>query len=226
VKNLRLLIVCLLGLLLPHGVFAQTENATITGRVTDASKAIIIGAQIVLTNTETSVRYERATNNTGSYVIEAIPPGSYRAEVGKAGFKTIVETGIVLHVQDTVELNFEMALGAVSESVTVTAEANNINTTDATVSTVIGREFVENMPLNGRTFQQLVTLTPGVNLIGSMGSTGTSPLGEFTVNGQRATANYFTVDGVSANIGMAQGNGWGGVGINGVGNAAGGTKEA
>jgi hypothetical protein len=111
VKSLRLLILCLLAFIAAPCISAQTENATITGRVTDPSKAIVVGAEVVFVNTGTNVRYQGKTNGTGSYVIAAIPPGSYRAEVGKPGFKTIVETGVVLHTQDAVELNFEMALG-------------------------------------------------------------------------------------------------------------------
>jgi hypothetical protein len=223
--RIQLLFVVSLGVLLcPASSAAQTTNAVVTGRITDPSKAVIVDAHIALINTGTNVRYEGKTNNTGSYVVSALPPGPYRMEVEKPGFKTIVETRIVLHVQDTVEFNYEMALGTSSESITVTADQNNINTTDAAVSTVIDRQFVANLPLNGRSFQELITLSPGVNLIGSAGSTGTSPLGEFTVNGQRATSNYFTVDGVSANIGMTMGNGWGGVGVGGVENAAGGTN--
>src|SRR5713101_7257837 len=137
-------------LLLPVLVSAQTERAAITGRVTDPTKAVIASARISVINKDTNVRSEGATNSTGSYTITALLPGTYRVEVEKEGFRTIIQTGIVLHVQDTVELNYEMALGATTESVTVEGGAPVIDTTDAAVSTVVDRQFAENLPMNGR----------------------------------------------------------------------------
>jgi hypothetical protein len=193
------LFLCLIASLLAGRVIAQSTNAAITGRVTDPAKAVIGSAQVAAINTGTNVRYEAATNGTGSFVIPDLPPGPYRVEVEKPGFKTIVETGVVLHVQDTVELNFEMAVGAVAESITVNADQNNINTTDATVSTVVDRQFAENLPMNGRSFQTLIQLTPGVVLT----PTNAYDSGQFSINGQRADSNYWTVDGVSANFGIS-----------------------
>jgi hypothetical protein len=209
VKNWHSLTLCLLLLFVPPFLFAQVENATITGRITDPVKAVVVGAQVSLINVGTNVRYEGITNGTGSYVVSAIPPGTYRAEVGKPGFKTIVATGIVLHVQDTIELNFEMALGSVSESVTVTEGGISMNTKDASVGTVIDRKFVENTPLNGRSFQDLISLTPGVvtQTPQLATDTGIGISGDFSVNGQRTASNYYTVDGVSANISAGNGNG-------------------
>jgi hypothetical protein len=209
VKIFYVSVLCLIVSLSAGRVMAQSTNAAITGRVTDPTKAVIGGAQVAAVNTGTNVRYEAATNGTGSYVIPDLPPGPYRVEVEKPGFKTIVETGVVLHVQDTVELNFELAVGAVAESVTVSADQNNMNTTDGSVSTVVDRQFAENLPLNGRSFQTLIQLTPGVVLVASNASDG----GQFSVNGQRAASNYWMVDGVSANIGVSSigpGNGTGG----------------
>ena len=188
-----------LAILQSSVLYGQSTNAAVTGRVTDPQKSVIVGANVTAINTGTNVRYEGISNNTGSYVIPNLPPGPYRVEVERPGFKTIVETGVVLHVQDTVELNFEMALGAVSESVTVTADSTNINTTDGTVSTTIDRNFAENLPLNGRSFQTLILLAPGTVLVPA--GAGLTNGGTFSVNGQRANTNDFTVDGVSANLG-------------------------
>jgi hypothetical protein len=88
-----------------------------------------------------------------------------------------------------------MGIGSASESITVEGGAPLVNTESGTVSTVIDRTFVENIPLNGRSFQALILLTPGVVLT----ATNYNDQGQFSVNGQRADANYFTVDGVSAN---------------------------
>ncbi len=105
---------------------------------------------------------------------------------------------MLLHVQDAVEIDFEMTLGAASETVTVEAGAPLVNTESGTVSTVVDQAFVENLPLNGRSFQTLIMLTPGAVLTTAV----FDDQGQFSVNGQRADANYFTVDGVSANFGV------------------------
>src|SRR5271169_6462199 len=177
---------------------AQSTNASITGRVTDPSKALIVGAKVAAVSSDTSFRYEAVTNDSGEYYLTNLPPGSYRIEIEKAGFKKLIKPDVTLHVQDAIELNFELTLGSTSETITVEAGAPLVNTESATVSTVIDRSFVDNLPLNGRSFQTLIMLTPGV----VMYATTYEDQGQFSVNGQRADANYFTVDGVSANVGV------------------------
>jgi outer membrane receptor protein involved in Fe transport len=176
---------------------AQSTNASLTGRITDPTKAIIVGAKVVAINVGTNVRYEGEANRSGDYYVTNLPPGTYRIEVEKAGFKTDIKPNVVLHVQDTIEINFEMTLGSASESVTVTAGAPMVDTQSATVKTTVDRNFAENMPMNGRSFQTLITLTPGVVL-----TNGGAEGGQFSVNGQRDNTNYFMVDGVGANFGV------------------------
>src|SRR5215467_5281527 len=153
---------CLALLTLPAPLRAQSSTAAITGLVDDPAKAAIPGANVTAINTDTGIRTSVTTNDQGSYAIPSLNPGPYRVEVEKPGFKTIVDAGLILHVQDNVQLNFHMALGSVEESISVQADAVNVNTIDATVSTVIDRQFVENLPMNGRSFQSLISLTPGV----------------------------------------------------------------
>src|SRR6266481_2611309 len=189
--------------------FAQTESATMSGTVMDRSGAVVADAKIEVTNSDTNVKTATTTNKSGIYVVTGLRPGRYRMAVAKEGFRSIVVTEITLNVQDVVSRNFNLDVGAFSESITVTADQININTTDASVSTVVDRQFAENLPMNGRSFQTLIQLTPGVVLTQS----NQQDNGQFSVNGQRASANYWMVDGVSANIGVSTilpGNGLGG----------------
>ena len=192
------LILTFLSLSLPSLVCAQSTNGSLIGRVTDGSKAVIVGATVVAIRVDTNVRYETATNPTGDYVLTNLTPGAFRIEVEKAGFRKIIKPDVMVHVQDSLTVDFELPLGPVIDTVTVEAGAPLVNTQSATVSTVVDRTFVENLPLNGRSFQTLIMLTPGVVVT----PTAFDDQGQFSVNGQRADANYFMVDGVSANFGV------------------------
>jgi hypothetical protein len=188
--------------------FTQTETATISGRVTDQQGGLVQAAEVVITSVETNLSSRQATNGGGLYVLSGLKPGRYRITVTKGGFRSVNLTDVVLNVQDSISQNFKLQVGSVSESITVVANGANVNTSDASVSTVVDRQFVENIPLNGRSFQSLLTATPGVTIVGNLASQGQAGVGfggEITVNGQRTEANYFTVDGVSANTGTAPG---------------------
>ncbi len=191
------LLATLLLLSLTSALRAQSTNASLTGRVSDPQKALIVDAKVVVISAGTNVRAETTTNGSGEYYFANLAPAVYRIEIEKPGFKRLVKPDLILHVQDALKLDFKMTLGDVSETVTVEAGAPLVNTESATVSTVIDRTFVENLPLNGRSFQTLIVLTPGVVVT----ATAFNDQGQFSVNGQRADANYFTVDGVSANFG-------------------------
>ncbi len=192
--------------------FAQSELATVFGRITDLSGSVVPDVEVEIKNVETNVTAIRTTNSDGLYTIPSLHPGHYVISVRKQGFRAVSLTGLELNVQDNVVRNFVLQVGSFSESITVTADALNVNTTDASVSTVVDRQFAENLPLNGRSFQSLIQLTPGVVLTPSNGFDA----GQFSVNGQRASSNYWMVDGASANIGggvnfnATSGNGLGG----------------
>jgi hypothetical protein len=166
--------------------------------VTDPSKALIVGAKVAAVSSGTNVRYEATTSASGEYYLANLPPSAYRIEVEKLGFKKLIRPDVILHVQDVLNIDFEMTLGSVLESITVEGGAPLVNTESATVSTVVDRTFVSDLPLNGRSFQTLIMLTPGVVVT----ATAFDDQGQFSVNGQRTDANYFTVDGVSANFGV------------------------
>src|SRR5260370_4867477 len=204
-----ILLSSLLGL--AHASLAQTEVASVSGTIVDRQGGLVPGGEVVVVNTDTNEKYATKTNNAGVYNVLSVKPGHYRILVTKPGFKQIDLRDVTLNVQDSVNRNFTLDLGGVSETVIVNAgDSLNINTTDATVSTVVDRQFAENLPMNGRSFQTLIQLTPGVVVT----PTNANDTGQFSVNGQRASSNYWTVDGVSANAGIGanfnMGNGVGG----------------
>src|SRR5213082_2534026 len=177
-------LLCLLGV--NSALFAQTDVAEVTGRVMDPNGAVIIEATVTAKNVDTGVETVVQTNQEGIYRFASLAPGNYEFTVSKHGFKVIVKPGATLHLADTISLNFSMMVGAVTESVTVQAGVSNINTTDASISTVVDQSYVANMPLNGRSFQDLILLTPGVVTQSSQGATASSApalgvTGEFSV---------------------------------------------
>ncbi len=197
-RNALSLLALLVLISLTLALRAQSTSALISGRISDSTNARIVDAKVAVVNLATNARYGTMTNAAGEYLLPSLPPGRYRIEVEKEGFKKLVKPDVVVHVQDTLAIDFEMQVGATSGSITVQAGAPLLNTTDATVSTVVDQHFVDNIPLNGRTIQTLIMLTPGVVVT----QTAFDDQGQFSVNGQRADANYLTVDGVSANFGV------------------------
>jgi hypothetical protein len=179
---------------------AQSPEGTISGIVLDPSGGVIVGADVLIINGATGVQYPGKANSEGYYVVPNIPPGTYRIQVSNSGFKTIIKPDIVIHVQDALAINFTLPIGAASEIVTVEGGAPLVNTENAAVGTVIDRNFVESLPLNGRSFNTLLQLTPSV-VIASISSSFEH--GQFSIAGQRTDANSFSVDGVSANFGAA-----------------------
>ncbi len=206
------LILCLLAL--ATSAFGQTEAATLSGLITDPQGKVVPGVAVEVTNVETNVSAHQTTNNAGLYVVVGLKPGRYRVSVAMEGFRRIDLTDLVLNVQDVLSRNFQLQLGPVSTSITVVADTTKVNTEDASVGTVIDRNFAENLPLNGRSFNTLLQLTPGVAIVPNINN---SP-GQFSIAGQRTDANSFTIDGVSANFGMSTGGG-GLLGASGTGSA-------
>jgi hypothetical protein len=185
---------------------AQTTNATVTGRVTDPTKAVVPGAKVTLTNMGTNFQYQGTTNDTGSYYVTNLLPGSYRMEVEKIGLTTVIKPDIVLHVQDALEINFEMAIGSQTERITVEAGAPTVQLATSTISAVVDSTAVRELPLNGRSWTDLVLLQPGVAQIQTLApftsgaKRGRRGFGnEMAVGGSRPTQNNYRLDGISIN---------------------------
>jgi hypothetical protein len=189
-------------------LLAQSTTATVNGQVRDTTGAVVQDADVQLINELTNVRYPTRTNGEGIYSINSVPSGNYRIQISKTGFKTIIQSDIVLNVLDARAINFELPVGAASEIITVEGGTSLIDTESATISTVVDSSYVDNMPLNGRSLQDLILLTPGTVTASPQnpaGQAGNGLTGEFSVNGQRTESNYYTVDGVSANVGASPG---------------------
>jgi len=152
------------------------------------------------------------SNGVGVYTVPLLQPGMYRVLVQAAGFQGMSREGIKLDVDEDARLDFTLEVGKSEQTITVSAETAAINTEDASVSTVVERQVVANMPLNGRSFQGLITLTPGVATVAA----NTTATAQFVVNGQRSDTSYFSVDGVSANVAAPPG---GTLSANGTGSA-------
>ncbi|MFT4113970.1 carboxypeptidase regulatory-like domain-containing protein [Silvibacterium sp.] len=179
---------------------AMAQNAQLAGVVRDSSQAAISGAEVRITNEKTQVGVTVKTNGAGLYALPTLEPGLYTLSVNAKGFQAEEIDHLTVETGDKLTRDVLLHVGSQSETVQVDGSQQLLNTTDASVSTVINRRFVENLPLNGRSFQSLMTLAPGVIVVPSQGS-GSS--GELSVNGQRTESNNFTVDGISANTGAS-----------------------
>jgi hypothetical protein len=185
----------------------SASSAAVNGIVQDTTDARIPNANVKLINTDTGTESNSKTNKDGIFTVPSVLPGHYRLQIEREGFDTTQLTGITLNVGDNKEVIIRMKVGSPQQTVNVDASGLTLNTTDASVSTVVDRQFVENMPLNGRSFQDLILLTPGV-VTGSPqnGNSAVGGQGEFSVNGQRTESNVYSVDGVSANVGTNPGD--------------------
>jgi hypothetical protein len=181
--------------------YAQSSTATLSGTVMDEAGALIPAVQITLLNLSTALQRHATTNDEGSYVIPLLPPGRYNVTAERHGFTTVEIRNVVLNTGDQLSLRVKLKVGEIGETVTIVEAPSGVQES-AAVGTIVNRNFVEHLPLNGRSFQSLFELTPGVVLTRAT----FNEQGQFSVNGQRANANYFMVDGVSANVGVSAGS--------------------
>lgn len=159
-SNVRRFIPAVLLAFAPAALWAQ--KAQITGRVTDATGAVVLDTLVNTTNVETGIRWEARTGEDGYYTLPLLPPGRYQMLVQKQGFKPISRSGIVLEVNQVARIDFVLEVGGVTDTVTVSGELPRIQTEDSSLGTVVERQRVEQLPLNGRNVFNMVKLVAGV----------------------------------------------------------------
>jgi hypothetical protein len=196
----RILLASITSLLLCAPCVAQSLG-TITGQIKDGTGAVLPGVTVTVVNTATNATRTVVTNEVGLFDFPALPPGPYTVKSELEGFKA-ASSDLELQVQQTARVDFTLQLGTVSETLLVTGVSPLVETSNATVGTVIENRRIVELPLNGRNFLQLVALSPNVSAefagAGQAGSRqgGTRAAQQLSVSGQRREFNYYTLDGV------------------------------
>lgn len=201
---LRMQWIGLLLLVFPICSLAQTSTATINGSVRDVSGSVVPGASLVLRNTGTSVESRAESNEAGVYVFLNIIPGPYTLEISKAGFRTNKLSQFTLAVNQTATLDITLEVGSVEQSIQVEAIGAEVQSSTSEIGAVVSRRQVVDLPLNGRNFTQLLSLTPGVAPVSVSQNTGSGfahpGIGAFifpSINGQTNRSNFWTLDGIT-----------------------------
>jgi hypothetical protein len=215
---LSVAIICLL-VAAPITVLGQTASTgALTGTVTDANKAVVMDAQVKVTNEATGESRIVETHENGSFVVPLLLPGSYRFEVSKAGFKTATRSKVQINVTETARLDAQLELGEISSTVDITAGAELLQTESSALGRVTTRELVANLPLVTRNYTQIVTLSPGIasNVTNATelgrGSGGLTQ-GNFRAHGASGADNNFQMNGIQINDLQASGGFSGGIAI-------------
>ncbi len=184
-----------LATLAAGALFAQQDMGVVTGVVTDKSGAAVPGAKILIVNPATNEKRDAVTADSGAFTIGPLRIGQYNVSVERQGFKKATWTGINVSAQDRVRADFQLEIGALTESVSVTAETPVLNTETAALAHVVDEKQIRQLPLNGRNFQQLAWMTAGV-----MPATRSRDRESgFNAHGQPATQNNFIIDGIDNN---------------------------
>ncbi len=184
-------------LLLPSLLSAQTEKAQLTGNVTDSSRAVVAGAQVSIHSSVTGTRRTAVTGDQGLYSIPFLDPGTYDIQVQKDGFRTVQRTGVKLDVAQTATFNFVLEVGAVSEQVTVSAQAVALDTGSASLAHTVENQRIVNLPTNGRNSYGFATLVPGVRASRGFSEVAYGMYNDqfVSINGSRPNQNSFLLDG-------------------------------
>src|SRR5881397_247959 len=180
--------------------YGQTVGAGLQGTVSDATGAILPGAMVTVKNSGTGASLELLTDERGRYLAPLLQPGEYEVAVSRAGFQAVSRRGIRLAVGQNAVVNIKLEVGPVTGQVEVFADANPINLTSAALSGLVNDKEIRDLPLNGRSFQQLALLQPGVTAALAAGNDvvgGRTP--KISINGARPEQNSFLLDGTDIN---------------------------
>src|SRR5271154_4391777 len=192
-NHFRIVSVLLVLALSTAALWAQSNEGRIIGTIRDTSGGVVVGARVSIINTETNVVRALVSNSAGDYVAPALEPGSYKVSAEAPGFKTTQSEAFRVEVSRDVRIDLKLTPGTVSETIVVKEDATLTDTTDTTLNGVLGNKAINEMPLQGRDFQNLLPLHPGVQR---------TPGGGFhsvTSNGNRPDDNNFYIDGADDN---------------------------
>ncbi len=191
-------------LMLQHPLaFAQDATGTITGTVSDQSGSVVPNAMVTIVETQTGVKHEATTSASGTYTVPELPVGVYDVSASKQGFKIATQKGLRLNITDVARVDLTLAVGSTNESVTVTASHVELDTENAEVATTVSDREVSDLPLNGRNFEQLMTLDGTSYAIGSSvqeqfrGSQGLANGDVVGAGGSRSDDVGFLIDGLN-----------------------------
>jgi hypothetical protein len=182
--------------------FARAQvSADLSGVVTDPSGAAVASAALTATNTDTGLTRDTVTDGAGHYRLSALPLGQYEVHARKAGFSDEVRKGVRLVVGQDATVDLKLQIGESSQRVTITADAPPVSVTNADISGVVGEEQVKDLPLNGRSYDELLTLNPGIvnftwEKTGGIGVSNSTTGNNFAVNGNRPQQNLFLLNGI------------------------------
>src|ERR1700680_4909147 len=227
-KNYAQTVCALAALLIIHGsarenfLSAQVSTATILGTVTDASGAAIAEAAIQVKNAGTGVTQTSTTDAAGRFNVPDLGIGDYEVQASKTGFSTVVHRGITLSIGSQSVVDFSLPVGQQTQTVTVEGQVSQVETTNAALSSLISTQQMTQLPLNGRNFEQLIFLSPGVSLVNTMApnarqgraavpsAAGARPEGYVILQDDESINNFFnrgigTITGTSIGMeGMAE----------------------
>ena len=183
-------------------VSAQVDTGTISGTVQDASAGVIVGAEVTVRNLDTGTARTLTTDAGGRYTAPDLPVGNYEVQARHTGFQTEARIGITLTVGREAVVNLNLKVGQLSEKILVTGEAPLVETTTSAMSALVDQRTIRDLPLNGRSYDQLALIQPGVVSMGAGQASAAFDFGtgtRFSVTGSRPYANSFLLDGTDIN---------------------------
>ena len=207
----KIILIVLLAMfaMLPAMLPAQIDTGGVTGTVTDATGAIVSGVTITLTNTDTGISQATQSTSTGTYSFSGVRAGTYNLKGEREGFQTYNNTGVVVHIQNILTIDFQLATGTVSQQVEVTAAAPLLQAENGSVGQTIGTTTVNDLPLQTRNWASLAQLSAGVTTapVGNpSGDSGSTTSAYFVVDGANVWQNDFRLNGINDNIEMYGGS--------------------